>query len=143
MDQDAIMLVNQSKGDVPKLAVRQIHALAVSRRLATEHHEMVQALVRAIARAEQLIHRDQPAAVRALLHEFPEMKETHVVKVVEIYEPAVPRTPRVSAEGFQAALDLFPASRQRPNLSGIDLTQFVDPRFVEALEKAGKDDPTR
>jgi ABC-type nitrate/sulfonate/bicarbonate transport system substrate-binding protein len=143
VDQDAVMLVDQSKGDVPKLAVRQIHALAVSRRMADEHKETVQALVRAIARAQQLIHRDQRAAVQAILHEFPDMDERHVAKVVSIYAPAIPRTPRVSADGFLAALDLFPASRKRPDLAGINLTEFVAPQFAEAVTDAEKAGPAR
>lgn len=138
VDQDAIMVVDQSKGEVPKLAVRQIHALAVSRTMAKEHKETVQALVRGIARAQQLIHRDQRAAVQAILHEFPDMDERHVTKVVSIYEPAIPRTPRVSADGFQAALDLFPASRKRPELSGIDLNEFIAPEFAKALADTEK-----
>jgi ABC-type nitrate/sulfonate/bicarbonate transport system substrate-binding protein len=132
VDQDAIMLVNQSKGEIPKLSVRQIHALAVSRRLQAQQRETVVALVRAIARAQQLIHRDRAAAVQAVLHEFPEMQRPLVERVVEIYEPAIPQSPRVSAEGFQAALDLFPASRKPPDLSGIDLSEFVATEFVEA-----------
>ncbi|HVU88140.1 MAG TPA: ABC transporter substrate-binding protein [Pirellulales bacterium] len=143
VDQDAIMLVDQSKGEAAKLAVRQIHALAVSRRLITEHKDTVQSLVQGISKAQQLIHRDQRAAVQAILHEFPDMDERHVVKVVEIYEPAIPRTPRVSADGFQAALDLFPASRKRPDLTGIDLTEFVAPGFAESAEKAGREPSAR
>ncbi len=133
VDQDAIMLINQSKGEIAKLSVRQIHALVVSRRFKTERRETVAALVGAIARAQQLIHRDRPAAVRALLHEFPEMQRALVEKIAEIYEPAIPQTPRVSANGFQAALDLFPATRQRPDLSGIDLTEFVATEFADAV----------
>jgi len=132
VDQDAVMLVNQSEGEAPKLAVRQIHSLVVSRRLAKDHRDTVTALVRAIIRAQRLISADRAAAVRAILKEFPEMNERHVQTVVDIYEPAIPRSPRVTADGFQAALDLFPATRQRPDLSGIDLTQFVAPEFVDA-----------
>ncbi len=132
VDQDAVMLVNQSAGEVPKLAVRQIHSLAVSRRLAKDNPDAVRALVRAVIRGQRLLHADRAAAVRAILKEFPEMNERHVQTVVDIYEPAIPRTPRVSADGFQAALDLFPATRQRPDLAGIDLNQFVAPEFVDA-----------
>ena len=50
VDQDAVMIVNQSAGEAPQLAVRQIHALLVSRRMANAERETVVALTRAIAR---------------------------------------------------------------------------------------------
>ncbi len=133
VDQDAVMIVNQSAGEAPKLAVRQIHALAVSRRMASEQRETVTALVRAIIRAQKLVHDDQPAAVAAIMREFPILKRRKVETIVKIYEPAIPRSPRVSADGFQAALDLFPASRPKPDLSGINLADYVAPQFVEAV----------
>ena len=74
VDQDAVMVVNQSNGEVPKLAVRQIHTLVVSRQMVAEKRETVTGLVRAIARAETLIHGDRPAAVAAILREFPDME---------------------------------------------------------------------
>jgi hypothetical protein len=89
-------------------------------------------MVRAIARAQQLIHRDQKGTTAALLREFPEMDRRHVETIVAIYEPAIPRTPRVTAEGFKPALDLFPATRKAPNLSGIDLQDFVAAEFATA-----------
>jgi len=136
VDQDVVMLVNQSGGEVPRLAVRQIHALTVSRRMATEHRDTVVALTRAILRAQTLIHRDREAAVDALVHEFPGMNRRQVATIVGIYEPAIPRVPRVTAEGFRAALQLFPASRKAPDLSGIDLGEFVAPEFTDAAIKS-------
>lgn len=141
VDQDAVMIVNQSAGEAPKLAVRQIHALVVSRRLASEQRETVTALVRAIVRAQKLIHDDQPAAVAAIRKEFPVLKRRKVETIVKIYEPAIPRSPRVSAEGFQAALDLFPASRPRPDLAGINLADYVAPQFVEEVVAAQEKTP--
>jgi ABC-type nitrate/sulfonate/bicarbonate transport system substrate-binding protein len=136
VDQDAVMVVNQSNGEVPKLAVRQIHALVVSRQMAAEKRETVTGLVRAIARAETLIHSDRPAAVAAILREFPDMERRHVEKVVEVYQPAIPISPRVSSKGFQAALDLFPASRQPPDLKGVNLNEFVAPEFADAVTES-------
>ncbi|HEY4312701.1 MAG TPA: ABC transporter substrate-binding protein [Pirellulales bacterium] len=136
VDQDAIMVVNQSNGEVPKLAVRQIHALVVSQRMVAEKRETVTGLVRAIARAETLIHGDRPAAVAAILREFPDMERRHVEKVVEVYQTAIPTSPRVSSKGFQAALELFPASRQPPDLSGLDLNEFVAPEFADAVAES-------
>jgi ABC-type nitrate/sulfonate/bicarbonate transport system substrate-binding protein len=136
VDQDAVMIVNQSRGESPKLSVRQIHALWVSKRMASAEREKVTAMVRAIARAQQLIHRDLKGTTAALLREFPDMDRRHVETIVAIYEPAIPRTPRVTAEGFKPALDLFPATRKAPDLSGIDLQDFVAADFATAALKS-------
>jgi ABC-type nitrate/sulfonate/bicarbonate transport system substrate-binding protein len=136
VDQDAVMIVNQSRGESPKLSVRQIHALAVSKRMASAEREKVTAMVRAIARAQRLIHRDQKGTTEALLREFPDMDRRHVETIVAIYEPAIPHTPRVSADGFKPALELFPATRKAPDLSGIDLQDFVAADFATAAIKS-------
>ena len=47
--------------------------------------------------------------------------------IVAIYQPAIPRTPLVSAEGFKAALALFPATRRAPDLAGIELPPTLSP----------------
>jgi hypothetical protein len=104
--------------------------------MVAEKRETVTGLARAIARAETLIHGDRPAAVAAILREFPDMERRHVEKVVEVYQTAIPTSPRVSSKGFQAALELFPASRQPPDLSGLDLNEFVAPEFADAVAES-------
>jgi NitT/TauT family transport system substrate-binding protein len=135
-DQGATMLVNQSGGEVPELATRQIHALVVGRAWAEARHDAVVALVRAIARAERLVHENRDATVQAVMRALPSLDERHVRTIVGIYEPAVPATPRVSIEGLAPALALFPASRTPPSLDGIPLGEFVAPSYVEEATAA-------
>ena len=148
VDQDAVMIVNQSVARSPQLAARQIHALVVSRRLVSEQPQTVTALVPArIARAQTLVIEIVAARSLRYREEFPDMNRRHVETIVSIYEPAIPADPRVAAEGFEPALRLFPASRKAPDLAGIKLTEFVAPQFATdalcslATQPAGKSIP--
>jgi len=132
VEQDARLLVNTSRGEVAQLASRQIHALVVTKAFAAAREPVVRALVRAIARAEILVHQHRDDSVAALMHVFPSMDRTKVDALMRIYDAAIPETPRVSVDGIEGALALFPASRTPPSLRGIDLHDFVAPAFAEA-----------
>ncbi len=137
-DQDAVVLVNQSAGDAPPLAMRQIHALAVRTEFLESHRPIVVAMVRALARAEKLVHDDRDAAEDAVMRALPALDRRHVHTIVGLYQPAVPATPRVSTDGLAPALALFPASRKAPSLAGVPLEQFVAPDVLdEALRPPG------
>lgn len=132
VDQDAVMLVNQSAGEVPKLAFRQIHALCVTAAFAAQKPEVVRRLVRAIARAEKLIRSDADASVRAVLAAVPGLDAKLVRRIVEIYRPAIPPTPAVTVDGLRAALALYPGGKVPPALPA-ELGAYVLPGFaVEA-----------
>jgi ABC-type nitrate/sulfonate/bicarbonate transport system substrate-binding protein len=131
-DQDAVMLIDQSSGEVPALATRQIHALTVRREFLDSNRATVASLVRAIGRAEVLVHTDPGATVDAVLRALPSLERRHVETLVGIYQAAVPETPRVSTGGLAPALALFPASRVIPSLEGIPLDDFVEPDLLAA-----------
>jgi ABC-type nitrate/sulfonate/bicarbonate transport system substrate-binding protein len=124
-DQDAVMLVNQSGGEVPELAMRQIHALVVRREFLDQHRDTVVAMVRAIARAERLFQTDPSAAEDAVMRALPALERRHVHTLLGIYRPAIPPTPQVGTEGLATALALFPSSRTAPTLDGVPLADFV------------------
>jgi ABC-type nitrate/sulfonate/bicarbonate transport system substrate-binding protein len=131
VEQDAQLLVNQSAGEVPSLAARQIHALVVTQDLARARPALVFALARAVVRATRLVRTDARAAADAVMRALPQLDRKKVDTLVAIYQPAVPETPRVSVDGIDPALVLFPASRAAPDLRGIDLHEYVAPAFVE------------
>jgi ABC-type nitrate/sulfonate/bicarbonate transport system substrate-binding protein len=135
IDQDAVLVVNQSAGEVPELAGRQIHALVVSRSFVATSEDTVYRLVRAINAAEREIRLDRPAAVRDLRREFPALDPRKVEKIVELYAPAIPKGPQVSAAGLLQALALFPAARPAPSLTLADLSPFVDSRYADATQR--------
>jgi NitT/TauT family transport system substrate-binding protein len=131
VDEDAVVYVNQSAGEAqPALAERMIHALVVTAPLVQRRPELVRKLVRAIARAEALVHRDPAAATAALARAIPARPPAQLARAVELYAPAVPATPRVSAAGLRAAVAFWPASKRAPDLSAVDWAAFVDDRFA-------------
>ena len=124
--QDAVVLVNQSAGEVPALIDRQSHSLVATRSFVTANREDLVALTRAVRRAQMLIRTDQAAAVEALLESgVPDLDKTLLETIVGIYAPAIPESPEVSIEGIERALDLFPAHRTPPDLTGIDIGDYV------------------
>ncbi len=132
VDQDAVLVVNQSAGEVPGLGGRQIHALVCMQDYARKHPEVLVAMTRAIHRAQQLIHADLQATVRAVLEseiklEAPEGLPT----IVGLYAPAIPDTPAVSAGRAFRELALFPEHKVAPDLTLEDIAAHVDNQYVE------------
>ncbi len=136
VEQDAVLLVNQSAGEVPQLATRQIHGLVVTRAFANANPKLVLGMTRAIYRAQKLVHASQAAAVDALAREFPSMSRARLEKIVSLYAPAIPDTPAVAADRIAPSLAVFPATRQPPDLSAIPLADFVDASFAAEAVKS-------
>jgi ABC-type nitrate/sulfonate/bicarbonate transport system substrate-binding protein len=130
VEQDAVLYVNQSAGEVPALAGRMIHALVVTVPMAQRKPLIVRRLVNAIARAEELVHRDAAATQAAIARALPDRAPALIERVVSLYRPAVPRTPAVTVEGVRAAVVFFPASKRAPDLSRVDFAEYVDDRFA-------------
>jgi ABC-type nitrate/sulfonate/bicarbonate transport system substrate-binding protein len=124
LQQDCVVIVNQAGGEVPELAQRQIHMLAVTEKLLRDNRPAVDKLIRGIARAQTLIRTDRAAALKALLKAVPGDRAL-TAKLLELYTPAIPETPAVSVEGLRRALTLYPASKRPPDLSGVDFQKLV------------------
>lgn len=135
VEQDAVLLVNASSGEVPQLASRQVHALCVRNEWAAQHGSEVAALVRALAAAEQMIHHDRSGTVEALARAVPGRSRAMIERIVDIYQPAIPETPAVSVDGIRSALALFPSSRPAPDLSGVDFAKYIAHGFGERAWK--------
>jgi ABC-type nitrate/sulfonate/bicarbonate transport system substrate-binding protein len=136
LDQDAVVLVDQAGGEFAPLASRQIHALVATRAFAAAHHDVVAAMVRAIYRAQRLVHGDPARATDAVMRAVSSYDRRHVEALVALYAAAIPATPRVTADGFAPALALYPASGDAPSLAGIDLRTFVAPELADAAVDA-------
>ena len=132
VDQDAVMIVNQSAGEVPELTGTMHHALVTTQDYANVNSEVMVALARAVHRAQQLIHADLRASADAIRGSGVQLLEPQGLEtILAIYEPAIPQTPEVSVERVLEELALFPAHRTPPDLSGVDLTKHVDNQFAE------------
>jgi NitT/TauT family transport system substrate-binding protein len=124
VEEDALMLVNQSAGEVPQLAFRQIHSLCARSTFAEANPALVRRMIRAIARAEKLIHSDREATIQAVKRAQPQFDPRLLQTIVDIYRPAIPATPAVSTEGLRGALRLYPAGKVPPTLPD-DLGPYV------------------
>lgn len=132
VEQDGVLIVNQSAGEVHELANRQIHMLVTTQEYAATNPDVLIRVVRAIHRAQRLIHTDREATLTAIRRSVVELQAPGALEtLVDIYEPAIPYTPEVSPDGALRELELFPARREVPDLSTVDMTKFVDNRFVE------------
>jgi ABC-type nitrate/sulfonate/bicarbonate transport system substrate-binding protein len=130
-EQDAALIVNQSAGEIPALADRQILMLVTTRQFRDANLEVLLRMTRAIYRAQRLIHMDRLATLAAIRASGVRLRAPAALAlIVEIYSPAVPEAPTVSTEGALAELALFPGRRAPPDLSGIDMSLYVDDRFA-------------
>lgn len=134
--QGAVMLINQSAGEVPALGgQRQSHALVTTRDYFGSDRDVLVQFARAIQRAHTLVRTDEAATVQALLDAgIPDLERELVETIVSIYTNAIPESPAVSVTGVACAVELFPAHLEPPDLSGIDLSLYVDMGIVEEAQ---------
>jgi NitT/TauT family transport system substrate-binding protein len=134
VEQGGVLLVNQSAGEVAELANRQIHMLVTTQAYAAANPDVLLRVVRAIHRAQQMIHSDRDGTLAAIRRSGVELRAPGALEtLVDIYEPAIPTTPEVSAEGAMRELALYPSRREPLDLGNVDFTPFVDNTFVERV----------
>src|SRR5262249_23311853 len=66
IDLGAFLMASHAPGEIAELANGQIHPLGATRQYADAHPEVLLAMTRAIARAQDLLHADPAAAAQAL-----------------------------------------------------------------------------
>ena len=131
----AVLLVNQSSGEVPPLAGGQIHTLGATKEYIAAHPDVIQKVTRAIARAQRLIHGDTATVVAALLNAgITAPTPQHLETLVNLYRPAVPQTPRVSAAAVERNAALYPARPTMPDFTRVRAADFIAPSFAEQLQ---------
>lgn len=129
---DALMVVNQSSGEVPPLANGQVHALGATKAYIAAHPDVIAKVTRAIARAQQMIHHDSAATIAALRNagiESPSAK--HLETILNLYRPAIPQTPRVSAALVEKNSSLYPARPTMPDFTKVKAADFVNTSFAQ------------
>ena len=124
VEKDGVVLVDPAKGELPELSKRLIEALAVTRQMAEKEPGVVSGLVRAIARAERLLHSDVAASIAAVLRVVPS-DPARMARLVGIYAAAVPAQPAVDAARITRELKFYPAGGATPSLAGVDVGRFV------------------
>lgn len=131
-EQGAVLLVNQSRGDIPELAGLAGHALVTTRQFAANKPEVVLALTRGVYRAQQLIHADLKASADALFRSgVPGLERRLVETLLPIYQPAIPNTPEVSIEAIHKSnKNFFPATQTPADLTKVNLPDYIAPQFA-------------
>lgn len=128
----ALLLVNQSGGEVGPLSNGQIHSLAATREYAEAHPQVLVAVTRAIARAQSMIRTDTAATVQALVTAgIPAPSPKHLPAIVEVYRAAVPATPHVSAAAVERNATLYPARPSMPDFTRIHAADYLAPAIAE------------
>ena len=128
----AVMLVNQSGGEVASLGGGQIHSLATRREYLAAHPQTIQKITNAIARAQRLLHDDPGAAAKALLAAGIAAPSTqHLETIVGLYREAVPATPQVSADAIERNAKLYPARPTMPDFTRVKAADYVNTSFVK------------
>jgi NitT/TauT family transport system substrate-binding protein len=122
----AVLVVNQSRGEVTSLRDGQIHSLGATKAYVAGHPEVIRKVTRAIGRAQKLLHQDPQAAAKALAAAgITSPSSQHLEMIVKLYASAVPATPRVSAEAIERNSRLYPARPTMPDFSQIRASDYV------------------
>jgi len=126
LKQGAVMIVNQSAGEVPELTNRQIHTLVTTLEYAGSNPQVLAAMTNAVYRAQQLIHTDPQATADAIRSSEVQLREPEGLDtIIAIYEPAIPQTPEVSVEGALRELgSFFP---RPPHSTGFERSRLDEP----------------
>ena len=122
----AALIADTSGGEVSELSDGQIHALATTRQEMRDKPEIVNAITRAIGKAENLIHSDTKATVDAVLASgLARANREQLEMIATIYAPAVPKTPAISATGVVRDAGLYPAHPRAPDFRQIDVQDYI------------------
>jgi NitT/TauT family transport system substrate-binding protein len=124
-DRDGVVYVDTAGGEVPAFADRLVQALAVTSEFARAHPGDVQAFVRALAKAEHVLHFEPNVATEAIVRAIPDADRKVVARAVATYLRAIPATPHVEARLIKREAAFYPAGDDTLDLSGIDLESFV------------------
>jgi ABC-type nitrate/sulfonate/bicarbonate transport system substrate-binding protein len=127
----AMLYVNQSAGEVAALRGGQIHSLGATREYVAKQPGVIHKLTTAIARAQRLLHADSAAAIAALTAAgITAPTPKHLEMIVNLYRPAVPPTPQVSAAAVERYAKLYPARPTMPDFSKVKASDYIDTGFV-------------
>ena len=124
-EHDGVVYVDTAGGEVAALAERLVEALAVTSEFARARPGDVQAFVRALARAEHVLHFEPNAATEAIARAIPDADRKVLARVVATYSRAIPATPHVEAQLIKREAAFYPAGDDTLDLSGALLESFV------------------
>ncbi len=136
-----VLLVDQSSGEVPELSHRQFHALAFRRESLVSRRGDAVAMVRALAKAGQLLRVKNEEAGATLARSLPTRSDEEVRLIAKIYAPALPQDLTPSAEEITKSLLFYPEHMPKPDFTGRDLGPFVDTSIAKDAQDTLRDTP--
>lgn len=137
VDAGAVLVVDNSGGEVPGLTGNQIHALGATADVTRDKRDLLIKVTRAIARAQRIAHTDPQATVAALKVAAAANVEARQLEAISaIYADAVPVNPRISLDGIRRAAALYPAHPRHPDFTVVNPADFVASDIAEAALKS-------
>lgn len=83
-------------------------------------------MIRAIGKAQKLIHSDRKATIDAVLASgFARADREQLEAIAAIYAPAVPSTPRIAVDGIVRDATLYPAHPRAPDFTRLKAGDYV------------------
>jgi ABC-type nitrate/sulfonate/bicarbonate transport system substrate-binding protein len=138
VDHDAFMLVDQSAGEVPELAHLQVHSMVATESYIDGNPQALLRVTRALYRAQRLVHSYPPAAVDAVLSSgIPGLVPSRIEALVDVYGPAIPRTPLVFPDSVVRTAGLWQGRPVAPDFTQIDVHDHITNRFAWAAVRSG------
>ncbi|HET6743051.1 MAG TPA: hypothetical protein VFH76_29130, partial [Kribbella sp.] len=120
--------ISPTRGDVPDMSA-QPHGLALSTAgILKKKPEAMAAFVRAIGRAEKLIH-DDPAKTRQLFQKYQSSLDPKTVEaMLPVLQKEIPQTPVITADGYAKAVKFHQVAglaKNPPDFATITEQDFI------------------
>ncbi|WP_196895665.1 ABC transporter substrate-binding protein [Aureivirga marina] len=131
MNQNGYMLINLSRAELNGLSNRNIHMLVAKSEYVETNRNTLVRISRAICKAQQLIHTDKFKTKEALQNSvlkltFPEGLE----KIIEIYEPAIPKKVAFIEGGWLKEIPLLPNDNGLEGITLEEVKQYYSNEFA-------------
>ena len=126
VEQGAFLLVHASAGELSSLEPFPLHVLATTQDYIAKNEETLQAVLRGLLKAQQVIRDDPDLAKGIIIAALPDLDGPNLEEGVKIYFPAVPPSPLITPEGYKIVTELLGLSE----VGSFDVV--VDNRFASA-----------
>ncbi|MEM6730875.1 MAG: ABC transporter substrate-binding protein, partial [Myxococcota bacterium] len=117
LEQEAVLLVRLSRGDVPELSSRVIHTFTFLPEMQRERPAVAKAIADEVTQWLGKLRTNPSSAVDVLARAFPARERKELELIVELYHRAVPETPALNRQGLERSLSFYPEGYARPNVS--------------------------
>jgi ABC-type nitrate/sulfonate/bicarbonate transport system substrate-binding protein len=108
--------ISPSRGDIPSLAGDVQGVVFTNSTVLANKKQAVEAFVKGVARAEELIHTASAATVGALLKDYlPTLTPAMVSAIIPLVHAEMPATPVISAQRYEIAASFHKTSGLFPN----------------------------